>query len=237
MVEHHGFLNDEGNRPMTAREQRIARAKDKEHVRLALGSIARHGYYVFDELITEEAGSLDFLAVGPLGVIVIPVRHDEGYISRGRAEGEILINGKTFEDDPFRQARELSKELDMALFEGVGDISSIVCFTRARFETDDERKPPLGTTPVWELPWALDPEGQEEKLNPIDTDEIAERVQEVYGRPPIVTPEREDREGRPAKESASPTGRRYAASTAVWSLPLPHHQPKTARFSGASTER
>ena len=193
IVEHHGFLNDEGNRPKTARERRIARAKDIEHVRLALSSTARHGYYVFDELITEEAGSLDFLAVGPLGVVVIPVRSDEGYVSSGRAEDEILLDGEPFEDDPFRQARELTEEIDMALFEGAGDIGTLVCFTRAHFEVDHERKPPLGTTPVWELPWALDPEEQEERLNPADVEEIAEKVQKIYGRPPIVTPQREER--------------------------------------------
>jgi hypothetical protein len=193
IVEHHGFLNDEGDRPKTARERRIARAKDIEHVRLALSSTARHGYYVFDELITEEAGSLDFLAVGPLGVVVIPVRSDEGCVSSGRAEDEILLDGEPFEDDPFRQARELTEEIDMALFGGAGDIGTLVCFTRAHFQVDHERKPPLGTTPVWELPWALDPEEQEAKLNPADVEDIAEKVQEIYGRPPIVTPRREER--------------------------------------------
>src|SRR5215217_6132524 len=111
IVEHHDFLNGEGDRPKTARERRIARAKDIEHVRLALSSTARHGYYVFDEIITEEAGSLDFLAVGPLGVVVIPVRSDEGCVSSGRAEDEILLDGEPFKDDPFRQARELTEEI------------------------------------------------------------------------------------------------------------------------------
>jgi hypothetical protein len=193
IVKHHGFLNDEGDRPKTARERRIARAKDIEHVRLALSSTARHGYYLFDELITEEAGSLDFLAVGPLGVVVIPVRFDEGCVSSGRTEDEILLDGEPFEDDPFRQARELTEEIDMALFGGAGDIGTLVCFTRAHFQVDHERKPPLGTTPVWELSWALDPKEQEEKLNPADVVDIAERVQEIYGRPPIIAPQREVR--------------------------------------------
>jgi hypothetical protein len=197
LAEHHSFLDDGRGSPKTARDSRIARAQDIQHVRLALSSIAHHGYYVFDELITEEVGSLDFLAVGPLGVVVIPVRSDAGYVSRGRAEEEILLDGKPFEDDPFRQARELSEALDIALFGGAGDISSVVCFPRAEFEVDEARKPPLGTTSVWELPWALDPEGEEEILTPADVEEIAEKIQKVYGRPPIVTPEREDREGRP----------------------------------------
>lgn len=194
MVEHHGFLNDGEDCPKTVRERRIARARDKEHVRLALNATARHGYYVFDEIITENAGALDFLAVGPVGLVVIPVRHDEGYLSRGQTGDEILLNEASFEDDPFRQARELAEDIDIALFAGDGVIGTLVCFPRAEFELDEERKPPLGTTSVWELPWALDPEGEEEVLNPADIEEIAERVQQVYGRPPIVIPLREDRE-------------------------------------------
>jgi hypothetical protein len=196
LTEHHGFLDDGRGSPKRARDRRVARAQDIRHVRLALSSVARHGYYVFDELIMDEVGSLDFLAVGPLGVVVIPVRSDVGYVGRGGADEEILLDGKPFEDDPFLQARELSEALDKALFGGAGDISSVVCFPRAEFEVDENRKPPLGTTSVWELPWALDPEGEEDALTPADVEEIAEKVREVYGRPPIVTPEGEDREGR-----------------------------------------
>jgi hypothetical protein len=196
-MEQHGFLDDEERRPRTARERRIALAREKEHVRLALSSIAPHGYYVFDEIITENAGLLDYLAVGALGVVVIIVRYDEGCVGFGRDENEILLDGKPFVDDPFSQAaelvEELVEELSANLLGGDVEITGIVCFPRADFEVDENRKPPLGTTPVWELPWALDPEGEEEILTPADVEEIAEKVQEIYGRPPIVTPQREER--------------------------------------------
>jgi hypothetical protein len=193
LMEQHGFLDDEERRPRTARERRIALAREKEHVRLALSSIAPHGYYVFDEIITENAGLLDYLVVGALGVVVIIVRYDEGCVGFGRDENEILLDGKPFVDDPFSQAAELVEELSANLLGGDVEITGIVCFPRADFEVDENRKPPLGTTPVWELPWALDPEGEEETLTPADVEEIAEKVQKIYGRPPIVMPQREER--------------------------------------------
>lgn len=190
----HGFFEEEERHPRTAREERISRAKDKEHVRLALGSTARHGYYIFDELITENSGLIDFLVVGSMGVIVVVLRFDAGHISRGASQEQALIDGKAFEDDPYSQGQELSEEVDEAVFNGLGEVYSIACFPRCEFELDEERKPPLGTTPVWELPLALDPEGKEEGLTPADIEEIAEKVQEVYGRPPIATPQRDEDE-------------------------------------------
>ena len=177
---------------MSTRERMIDFVRHKEHVRLVLSSIVPHDYYVFDGIITENAGLLDYLAVGPLGVVVIIVRYDEGCVGFGRDENEILLDGKPFEDDPFSQAAELVEEISANLLGGDVEITGIVCFPRADFEVDENRKPPLGTTPVWELPWALDPEGEEKTLTPADVEEIAEKIQKVYGRPPIVTPQREE---------------------------------------------
>ena len=60
------------------REERIERARRKDLVRTALRSAAAHGYYIFDELLTEEAGMIDFLAVGPVGACVVVVRDEPG---------------------------------------------------------------------------------------------------------------------------------------------------------------
>lgn len=192
MAERYGFRDDKGGTPKDARGWRLARARDKQHLRLALSSLARHGYYVFDEVITEHAGSIDFLAVGSVAVVVILMRSEAGYVSRGSYPHKLLLDGKPFDDDPLVQAAELGDEVSANLFEEAGrEIASLVCFTRADFELDEERRPPMGTSPIWELPWALDPEGQEENLTPADIEEIAEKVQKVYGRPPIVTPSRD----------------------------------------------
>jgi hypothetical protein len=67
----------------------------------------------------------------------------------------------------------------------------MICFLYAQLEVKDHENP-LGITPLWELPRALDPEG-EVVLTPADIEEIAEKVQKIYGRPPIVAPQREER--------------------------------------------
>ncbi len=191
VADNHDFLQDRGDPLRNAQERRVAVARETEHVRLALRSVSRHGYYVFDALATEEAGLLDYAAVGPLGLIAILVRTDRGCVGFGACKDEILLDGKPFDDDPFEQARELTTALDTELFDDCGDVWGIVCFLHATFELDEERKPPLGTTPLWELSWALDPEGREMLFTPADIEEIAEKVQRVYGRPPIITPNRD----------------------------------------------
>lgn len=191
MADNHDFLQDKSNSPRNAQERRIAEAREVEHVRLALRSISRNGYYVFDALVAEEAGILDYMAIGPLGLIAILARTDKGRVGFDSSKDEILLDGKPFDDDPFEQARELTASLDAELFDGCGDVRGIVCFLHASFELDEERKPPLGTTPLWELSWALDPEGEETHFTTADIEEIAEKVQRVYGRPPIITPNRD----------------------------------------------
>lgn len=191
MVDHSDFYADDEPRKGVLRAKRIASARHKEHVRLALTSVARHGYFVFDELVTEDAGILDFLAVGPLRAVAITVRHDEGCVGFGGSEDEITLDGKPFKDDPIAQSRELADEIDSHITGMPEDTGSLICFTQADFEIDENRKPPLGATPIWELPWALDPEGRETPLTPADIEEIAEKVQRVYGRPPIITPNRD----------------------------------------------
>lgn len=188
MLELGGPYGEEGG-PRGARERRIARAEEKERVRSAMRSAARHGYYVFDDLTTDEAGMIDYLAVGPPGVFLIPVREEEGRVSLG-ADGErLLLDGRPFEDDPYRQADELAADASRKLFEGRRDVTCLTCFTKATVEVRDREIPP-GTTPLWELPWALDPEGLE-NLSPAEVEEIAARVERAYGRPPFVRPERE----------------------------------------------
>jgi hypothetical protein len=68
-------------RNLSARERRIARADRWELVRSALRSAAAHGYYIFDALMTTEAGMIDFLAVGPVGTCVVVVRDAEGHVA------------------------------------------------------------------------------------------------------------------------------------------------------------
>lgn len=53
--------NDD-TKAQSARDRRLARDDERERVRAALKFAAHYGYYVFDELVTEHAGTLDYLA-------------------------------------------------------------------------------------------------------------------------------------------------------------------------------
>lgn len=187
-MEQPDFMSGEEDIPRTQREKRLALAREKQMVRSALMSAARHGYYVFDELITDDAGIIDFFAVGPLTACAVLVRSDRGYISWDKGRNKLLIDGRDFEDDPHQQASGLVDDVDRKVFGNDYSIRFLICFMNTEFEVDENRLPPYATTPVWELPWALDPEG-EENLNRARIEEIVEKVQEVYGRPPIIRPE------------------------------------------------
>ncbi len=173
-------------RPST-REARIARAERRELVRSALRSAAAHGYYVFDELMTEGAGMIDFLAVGPVGACVVVVRDEEGDVTAD-VDGTLYLNGRRFADDPNRQAEELVQDVDATL-EGTGAHTyHIICFTRAELyylgENPDEVL--RGVCPTWDL--ALPFASAITEHSPADVAELADRIREAYGRPPFVTP-------------------------------------------------
>lgn len=171
-----------------ARQQRIEQANRRELVRTALRSTGAHGYYVFDELVTEHAGTLDYLAVGPLEVAAIIVREDRGVVSADRSTEALFIDGRSFEDDPRKQAEDLQQDIVNRVFDGKNYAEYFICFTNARLQVDQDNQYPRSTTPLMDLPWALDPEG-EQSLTPADIEDIAEKVEAVYGRPPFVRPQ------------------------------------------------
>jgi hypothetical protein len=177
-------------RNLSARERRIARADRWELVRSALRSAAAHGYYIFDALMTTEAGMIDFLAVGPVGTCVVVVRDAEGQVAADVA-GTLYLNGRPFEDDPKRQAEDLSDDVDERLGLGAGETRSVLCFTRADLYYLGEDEDVLrGVSPTWDLALAFAEAPAE--LTPADVDELADRVRAAYGRPPFVLPEGEE---------------------------------------------
>lgn len=171
----------------SARHERIARAERREHVRLALRSAAAHGYYVFDELMTEEVGMIDFLAVGPVGAVVIVVRDEPGEVT-GDVDGALYLDARPFADDPRREATEQAKDVNTK-FEGTGaEAFHVVCFTRAElYYVGDDRDVLRGVCPTWDLPLTV--EEAEHEHTPADVEELADRIRAAYGRPPFVVPE------------------------------------------------
>lgn len=178
-------------RRLSKREERIERARRKDLVRTALRSTAVHGYYVFDELMTEEAGMIDFLAVGPVGACIVVVRDEPGQVTAD-VDGTLYLDGRRFEDDPKRQAGELEDEVTAMLESISAQCYDIICFTRAElFYLGEDREAVLkGVCQVWDLPLSF--ADAEEDHSPADVAEIADHIQEVYGRPPFVVPEEEN---------------------------------------------
>jgi hypothetical protein len=175
---------------LSAREDRIARDQRREHVRLALRSAAAHGYYVFDELITENAGMIDFLAIGPVGAIVVIVRDEAGKVTAD-VDGMLYLNGRTFDDSPNTQGVDLVEDVYARLPEDACTVYHVICFTRAElFYLGENQEALRGVSPTWDLPLAF--EEAEREHTPADVTGLADLISEAYARPPFVVP----REGK-----------------------------------------
>ncbi len=155
-------------------------------MRAALSAAGPLGCYVFDELVTDEAGKIDYLVVGPLSVCAVIVRDEHGVV-KAAPDRTLLVDGRPLEDDPRRQASELTDDLVEKLSGFDPPIASLICFTNAELEPGDDPSLMRGTCTLWTLSWNLDPEGEEE-LTATDIEELAERIEQAYGRPPFVSP-------------------------------------------------
>ncbi len=155
-------------------------------MRSALRSAAAHDYYVFDELMTEEAGMIDFLAVGPVGACVIVVRDERGIVTAD-VDGTLYLDGRHFEDDPNRQAEDLVDDVNAELADTGVHAYHVICFTRAElYYLGEDREVLKGVCPTWDLALAF-AEATDE-YPPADVAELAEEVERIYGRPPFVRP-------------------------------------------------
>ena len=177
---------DDETTPQSARERRLARDDERERVRAALRFAAHYGYYVFDELVTEQAGTLDYLAVGPPGATATIVREDEGIFIAEPYTHEWFINGYHFEDDPRQQADEQTSDVIANLTRGDVSVGSCICFTRAELRDSGNPEANRGVANLFSLPRAF--EQGEEVFNPAEVGEIADDVERIYGRPPFVKP-------------------------------------------------
>ncbi len=174
-------------RRLSAREARIARGERRELVRSALRATAAHDYYVFDELLTEDAGIIDFLLVGSVGACLVVVRDEEGRVTAD-VDGTLYLNGRRFADDPKDQAEDLAEDVNAKL-EGTGAFAyHVICFTRAElYYMGDDREVLRGVCPTWDL--ALPFASATPEHTAADITHLAERIREAYGRPPFVVPE------------------------------------------------
>ena len=173
---------------LSVREERIERARRKDLIRTALRSAAAHGYYVFDELMTEDAGMIDFLAVGPIGAVAVIVRDEAGDVTAD-ADGTLYLEGCRFEDDPLLHAGDLARDVNTKLEHTGAHCYDIICFTRAElfYLGDDPDAALEGVCPIWDLPLSF--ADADENHTPADVAELADHIRRVYDRPPFVVPE------------------------------------------------
>ncbi len=173
--------------PRTARERRIARDNRTERVRSALRAASeQHGHHFFDELMTEEAGKLNFLAVGPPGAVAIVMRDESGLVSAAE-DGELLLDGRPFDESPREQVDMLSDDVIARVAVAGGAVDTLICFSRAEVEYPDDLELMRGVCTVWTLALTLDP-GDHQEFTPADAAELAEEVERIYGRPPFSRP-------------------------------------------------
>ncbi len=133
---------------------------------------------------------IDFLAVGPVGVCVVVVRDEKGDVTVD-ADGTLYLGHKRFEDDPKRHAEDLVDDVNAKILHTSESTYDVICFTRADiFYVGDNEEVLTGLYPTWDLPLAFAEAPREH--SPADVAEIADRVREVYSRPPFVVPGRDD---------------------------------------------
>ena len=156
-------------------------------MRLALRSAAANGYYVFDELMTDEAGMIDFLAVGPVGGCVVVVRDEPGTVTAD-VDATLYLNTQPFDEDPKRQGAELADDVNRKFERASVNCFYVVCFTRAELAyLGDDDEVLHGVCPTWDLPLTFSEAAKD--LAPSDVDNLADLVREAFGRPPFVVPE------------------------------------------------
>jgi hypothetical protein len=159
------------------RRRRIAHAEGRERVRSAIRPLAREGYYAFEDLLTDEAGAVDQLLVGPNGVYAVVVRSDRGAVWRRHSERRYYLDpsggaidaaigatiysaGRPFEEDLEQVVAALTADLRRKLFgggePGGGPVFHQLCFTEAQLAFGADPDCPHGGTPpdltmVWHM--------------------------------------------------------------------------------------
>lgn len=174
-----------GARHPDARERRIARDEDEERVRAALRGGAHHGCYIFDQLLTDEAGLLDYLVVGPYGISAVVVRNEHGDVQADPETHELQIIREPFKDDPRKQAREQHKDVAARLPDFV-PAYFVVCFTRAEIKIGGNREALRGLYHTWNLHKIF--QNEVPVMNEATVREIAKGIETMYSRPPFVRP-------------------------------------------------
>ena len=192
---------------LRARSIRVHRAVGRDKLASALASLSADGFYVFTDLTTEAAGSVDFLAVGPTGIHYGILMSHEGFVGR-REDGSLFWGqesvpkeddpeediwyGGPFEEDFDAVLQEVGEDVAAKIFGGeYGEMFYYLCFTEAVLQVADGEHP-TGCISVWDLAYQvslpLEPEREHHALDPGEVDRLAGALSRSYGRDPILVP-------------------------------------------------
>ena len=191
-----------------AKRRRINGAVGREKVRAALAPLADEGYFAFELLFTEEAGTIDQLVVGPTSVTLVVVMSHEGLVWEDEGTGRLLRGtsgrtdpatgrtrwwGEPFEEDPYQVINAMREDAQRRVFGGPGPVWGHLCFTEAELGERGDGADPTGAVSVWDLaeriPQGPAPVEDQEYFDPDEVADLARRVRDAYGREPWLRPE------------------------------------------------
>jgi hypothetical protein len=191
-----------------AKRQRIKEANAREKVRAALTPLADEGYFAFELLTTEEAGTIDQLVVGPTSVTLVVVMAQEGLVWEDEGTGRLLWGrqsrtdpatgrtrwwGEPFEEDPHQVINAMREDVQQRIFGGPRPVWGHLCFTEAELGEREDGADPTGAVSVWDLagriPQGPAPAEGQEYFDPGEVADLARRVRDAYGREPWLKPE------------------------------------------------
>lgn len=194
-----------------ARRRRIDAARGREQVRAALSMLADAGFFVFEDVVTAEAGAVDQLVVGPTGVHPVLVLPHRGYVfwddsgrlawSKRKATPDTPDSPGTYyqarwDENPEEIMDALRKDLaHEVIHKGVGSIP-VYCFTEATILAPDDLEGPTQATSPFDVVRLLrdtdpEPHGYLRPDGP-HIREIARLVARNYKRLPWAVPPEHD---------------------------------------------
>lgn len=191
-----------------AKRRRVAEANAREKVRAPLTPLADEGYFAFELLCTEEAGTIGQLVVGPTSVTLVVVMPEEGLVWEDEGTGRLLWGrhgrtdpatgrtgwwGQPFEEEPHQVINAMREDAQRRIFGGPGPVWGHLCFTEAELGEREDGADPTGAVSVWDLaeriPQGPAPVEGQEYLDPGEVADLARRIRDAYGREPWLKPE------------------------------------------------
>jgi hypothetical protein len=79
-------------------------------------------YTIFQDVVLGEFGNIDFIVVGPTGVMAVEVKNMSGNVETTKDESNLILNGKELSFNPLNQTYAEAKELEKVIDQPVTPI-------------------------------------------------------------------------------------------------------------------